>query len=99
VNAGKAITLTVVALVVLLAALFTVQNFSRLSDLSLDLGLVAMHLKQPQPLPVLMWGAFFVGLISGLVGAVLLGRGSRPERIRHSGLAGAGMGATSDDWS
>ena len=35
------------ALLVLVAVMFTVQNSSRLADLSLDLGFWAVHLERP----------------------------------------------------
>jgi uncharacterized integral membrane protein len=50
-------------LVLLVGAMFTVQNLDRTSDLSLDLYLVAYHLSEPMPVPYLLWGAFGLGLL------------------------------------
>ena len=44
------------------AALFTIQNANWTAQLSLDLHLYATQLKQPMPVPHLMWMAFGVGL-------------------------------------
>jgi len=99
VSASKTITLIVILLIAICAVLFTIQNLNRVSDLSLNLGFVAVHLKDPQPLPYLLWSAFGGGALCGVIFAALLGRGSRPASISHEGFGNAGVGATSDDWS
>jgi uncharacterized integral membrane protein len=50
-------------LVLLVGAMFTVQNLDRTSDLSLDLYLVAYHLSDPIPVPYILWAAFGLGLL------------------------------------
>ena len=49
------------------AALFTIQNGNWVAGLSLDLYFSAWKLKTPMPVPQLMWMAFGVGLLSGMV--------------------------------
>lgn len=53
------------ALLVLVAVMFTVQNSSRLADLSLDLGFWAVHLERPLPLVYLLWGTLVGGFLAG----------------------------------
>lgn len=64
-TASRWILLVVVLLVVGLLALFTVQNLGRTTDLSIDLWVWAAHLRQPVPVPLLMLGAFALGLLLG----------------------------------
>ena len=54
------------------AALFTIQNANWTAQLSLDLHLYATQLKQPMPVPHLMWMAFGVGLLSGVLALPIL---------------------------
>ena len=60
------ITAAILALlVIVVAALFTIQNLSRTSDLSLSLGFYGVHLQDPLPVPYLVWGALGIGLLIG----------------------------------
>jgi RsiW-degrading membrane proteinase PrsW (M82 family) len=60
------ITILILVLAVLtIAGLFTVQNGSRLVDLSLSVGVFGVELKEPMPVPVLLWIAFGGGLVIG----------------------------------
>jgi hypothetical protein len=54
------------------AALFTVQNANWVAQLSLDLQLGAWILKEPMPVPHLMWMSFGVGLLGGMVAIPVL---------------------------
>lgn len=92
------LTLLTVVAVGGVATLFTIQNSSRMTDLSLDLYVFATHLQTPLSVPVLMWAAFGSGLLLGLVGMVV-------SRVRQSGRMGdlemraarAELGRTNDD--
>jgi hypothetical protein len=64
------------------AILFTVQNMSRTSLLSLDLWVVGVQLGEPQPLPYLLWTALALGLLMGL-GWGMQGRRKSLRRIRQ----------------
>ena len=78
-SAWRWFQLVSVLLVGLVGTLFTVQNSSRVSDLSLDLWFAAWHLQAPAPLPVLLWVAFAVGLLVGVIGMAFGRRSSRAE--------------------
>ncbi len=66
-------------IVVGLGGLFAVQNGERRSDLSLDLGFAAWHLREPAPIPAIVGVALAVGLVVGLVlGLALRGRPAAP---------------------
>lgn len=55
--------------VLLVAAMFTIQNVSRTSPLSLDLYVYAWQLARPVAIPWLIWGSFGVGFVAAsLVG-------------------------------
>jgi len=93
-----AITLFLVLAVGGVATLFTIQNSSRMTDLSLDLFVFATHLQQPVSVPMLLWVAFGVGLSLGVVSSVV-------SRVRMSSrmsdlemrAARAELGSTNDD--
>lgn len=86
-------------LVVLIAVLFTIQNSSRVSDLSLDLGFVAFHLTEALPVPALIWSSFGLGALGGLVaGLWLRARALRKVRNLEQELARASLGGD-DGWS
>ena len=99
-RAGKIFSLAVVASTAAVGTLFTVQNASRTTDLSLDLYVVAYHLQEPQPIPHLLWAAFGIGLlVGGLWGVV--GRvvgGSRDKAEQEDDVASA-YNAADDDWT
>jgi uncharacterized integral membrane protein len=62
----RAAVLTVaVVVVVLIGALFAVQNSARTVQLSLDLGFVAWQLAEPMPVPLLVGLSFGSGLLIG----------------------------------
>jgi hypothetical protein len=75
------IILALAVLVIGVAVLFTIQNVSRVADLSLSLGLAGFHLAQPMPIPYLLWIAFGAGLLLG-GGWGLQQRISAGQRIR-----------------
>jgi hypothetical protein len=98
-RAGRIISLVVVASAAAVGALFTVQNSTRTTDLSLDLFVAAYHLQEPQPIPHLLWVAFGLGLVVGgvwgLMGRVGSGgRGSADEEAERSAYS-----AADDDWT
>ena len=65
--------LVVVLLIVAVpAALFTIQNADWTAQLSLDLHFWATRLKAPMAVPHLMWMAFGVGLLSGVLALPIL---------------------------
>lgn len=59
--------LVVLVIAAVPAALFTIQNLGWTAQLSIDFHFWASRLKQPLPVPYLMWAAFGVGLLSGMV--------------------------------
>lgn len=67
-------------------ALFTIQNLSRTSELSLDLFFVGFELQKALPVPYLLGAAFGVGL---LVGVVMM----LPAVFRSGSDGGADTGA------
>ena len=99
-RAGKIFSLVVVASTAAVGALFTVQNATRTTDLSLDLYVVAYHLQEPQPVPHLLWAAFGIGLLVGglwgIVGRVTAG--SRDKADQDDDVASA-YNAADDDWT
>ena len=107
-SAWRWFQLVSVLLVGLVGTLFTVQNSSRTSDLSLDLWFAAWHLQAPAPLPVLLWVAFAVGLLVGVIGMAFGRRSSRAESA-HGGspswappppaAAPPSGGRKDDDWT
>lgn len=58
---------SLVAAVALLVALFAIQNSSRTTQLSLDLGFAAWQLDREVPVPALLGGTLLVGLVVGAV--------------------------------
>ena len=74
------------AFLVLLAGLvgtaFVMQNMSRTTQLSLDLGLVAMQLGDPLPIPALIGISFAAGLVPTALFFLYRGWG-QSSRIRR----------------
>lgn len=80
----RAVYIIILVLVLLAAgvgALFTIQNLSRVVDLSLNLGFAGYHLQDPMPVPYLLWISFGIGLVLG-GGWGLQQRISAGQRIR-----------------
>ncbi len=97
---GRWFLLIVLVCAVAVGALFTIQNSMRVTDLSLNLWVVAFELKQPQPIPYLVIGAFGLGLI--VAGALSsLNRLGLQRKVREleREVARASMRAPDDDWT
>ena len=95
------ILLVLTLLVVFVAALFTVQNSARVTDLSLDLYFTAFHLKQQVAVPYLLWGTLGSGLMLGGILGRLSGR-SRDKVDSFSSTSGGAYGGAArsdDDWT
>jgi len=89
----------IVVLVIFVAILFTIQNSARTTDLSLDLGLVAFHLKEGLPVPVLLWSCLGLGLLGGAVVGLRMRSGAmRKVRELEQQLARASLG-DDNGWS
>jgi hypothetical protein len=92
--------LIVLVLAVAVGGLFTVQNSMRLTELSLNLWVVAFQLQDPQPIPYLLVGAFGVGLIlAGAIGS--FNRMGLQRRVREleQEVARASLRTSDDDWT
>ena len=100
-KASRWFMLIVIVATVAVGALFTVQNSARLADLSLNLWVVAFELKEPQPIPYLLIGAFGVGLVlAGALGSI--SRMSLQRRVREleqDVARGSVRTGTDDDWT
>ena len=83
-----------------IGTLFTVQNSSRLVQLSLDLGVTGFVLETPQPLPYLLWTAFAAGLFIG-GGWGILGRLSVSRKLKalQIELRNQTLENKDDDWA
>jgi uncharacterized integral membrane protein len=85
----RAVFYGIVALLVLLTGavitLFVVQNASRTTQLSLNLGFAAWQLAEPLPVPALIGVAFGLGflLASVLFGARAITAGRRTRRLEQ----------------
>ncbi len=76
---GRYLAIAALIIVLLLAGvlgLFVVQNGSRTTQLSLDLGLAAWQLKQPMSIPALLGIAFGSGFLLGAVPMWIRGMGN-----------------------
>ena len=89
-----------IVLTVAIGALFTIQNSLRLTTLSLNLWVVAFELKDPQPVPYLLLGAFGVGLLlAGGIGSLnRMGLQRRIRQLEHD-VARNSVHASDDDWT
>jgi uncharacterized integral membrane protein len=94
-------TLLVIGLLVVsLAALFTVQNSARMTDLSLDLFFTALHLKHPVAVPYLLWGTLFGGFLTGfVVGRIGRSRADRDAPAPYAPSTGGSTSSVGDDWT
>jgi RsiW-degrading membrane proteinase PrsW (M82 family) len=54
------------------AALFTIQNANWVAQLSIDFHFWAARIKEPMPVPYLMWMAFGGGLLTGMLAIPIL---------------------------
>lgn len=92
----SSIILLLVLVLGALAALFSVQNSARATQLSLDLGFVAWQLKDPVAVPVLIGVSLGVGLVLGLgVGFVWVVRLRRDVRELEQRLTLSQLASTS----
>lgn len=87
----RTISLILALTLITVVTLFFVQNSARTVDLSLDLQFWAWHFQRPQPVVLLIAGAFGGGLLAGLLLPMLW-------RLRGTGDAGAfGAAERKDD--
>ena len=93
--------LIVIVAAVAIGALFTIQNSGRMTDLSLNLWVVAFELREPQPVPYLLLGAFGGGLIlAGALGSISrLGLQRRIRELEQDVARGSTRNTTDDDWT
>lgn len=81
------------------AALFWVQNASRTTQLSLDLGFAAWQLSEPVGVPALIAASFAAGLLlGGVLFAVPSARNGRKARRLEQELALTGATTDRDGW-
>jgi hypothetical protein len=89
-----------VVLVVATAAAFTIQNSTFDARLQLDLGFAAWRLSEPASVPVLMWSAFGVGLLVGVIGmGIRSARASTVRRAESDALAATAQSTSKDPWA
>lgn len=99
-HSGRLLKLILLVVAAAFLSLFTVQNLGRTAELSLDLGLVAYRLSQPQPIPYMLLASFGTGLLlAGFLG--IFQRMGMAKRIRQleREAATAGLKAADDDWT
>jgi hypothetical protein len=81
-------------------ALFGVQNWNRLTDLSFDIGLAAWHLAAPLPVPELLLFSFALGFVFALVVRGLWSRGKKSaETGQEVGASYAADPDVDDEWA
>ena len=103
-SGGKVLSIFLKLSVLGVATLFTIQNMSRTSGLSLDLWVVGLQLGKPQPVPYLLGSALACGLILG-VGWGIQSKRKANQKIRQleSDLVRMELGRApepaSSDWS
>jgi len=86
--------------VLTVAALFTVQNSGRTTDLSLDLYFWAWHLERDVVVPYLLWGTLGGGFLAGSIAGRLSGRGESTASSYTAPTSSYGStSATDDDWT
>ncbi len=99
-NSGRWFSIVVLVLAASFGGLFTIQNAERVSDLSLNLWVVAFQLQEPQPIPYLLWGAFGIGLlIAGALGSLQRLALQRRVRTLEQDVARASLRTSDDDWT
>ena len=79
---GWGLTLLLILSLGGVAGLFIVQNSTRTTQLSLDLGMAAWQLEQPVSVPLLMGACLVAGLLLGAV-PVSLRSYSRGRRVKQ----------------
>ena len=82
-------------------ALFGVQNWSRTTDLSFDLGVAAWHLNPSLPVPELMLFSFALGFVFALLVRGLWSRGKNSSSTTPTGVGStyASDVDADDDWA
>lgn len=89
-----------VVLLLLTIVAFTMQNMSRTTGLSLNLGLWAWRLRQPVAIPALIWGSFGLGLVvAGGWGWVRSSALTRRVRKLEQELALTSVRGGGTDWA
>ena len=97
---GRWFILIVLVLTAALGALFTIQNSSRVTELSINLWVVAFELAEPQPVPFLILGAFGAGLIlAGALGSFNRMGLQRKIRELERQAAQSSIRTSDDDWT
>jgi uncharacterized integral membrane protein len=93
------VVLTTVALVVAVAAAFTIQNSSFEAPLQLDLYVAAWRLAEPASVPLLMWASFAVGglFAGGVLGARSARLASRVRQLESEIAVGGSKSASAKD--
>lgn len=93
------LVLALVALVVGVGVLFTIQNGGRMTQLSLDLGLYAWQLKEPVPIPLLIGLCFGSGFALGVLVMVTrtARQGSRIRRLEQELAVSSTVSTERDD--
>ena len=87
--------------VIAVAAMFTIQNSGRTTDLSLDLYSWAWHLKRDAVIPYLLWGTLGSGFLVGSVVGRLSAR-TGTSAANYTAPSSGGYSSTSsadDDWT
>ena len=97
---GRWIKFFVLCLAAAFIALFTVQNLSRTSDLSLNLWLVAFKLKAPQPIPYMILASFGAGVVlAGFFSSLNRLGAHRPIQPSEAQAARKSSPSPEDDWT
>ena len=97
---GRWFILVMLVLAAALGGLFTIQNSSRLTELSINLWVVAFELSEPQPIPFLILGAFGFGLIlAGALGSFNRMGLQRKIRDLERQVARSDTQTNDDDWT
>ena len=91
--------LTLVVLLAVVIAAFTIQNSAYTAPLQLDLWVAAWKLQRPASVPVLMWSSFGVGAVLGgaWFGLRSAQQGRRIRQLEQELALGAARGK--DPWA
>lgn len=95
------VVLTTVALIVAVAAAFTIQNSSFQVPLQLDLYFAAWRLAEPASVSLLMWVSFAVGglFAGGVFGARTARLAARVRELESEIAIGGAKSAAKDPWA